>query len=131
MATVDAGAGFDHPAAAETARPRAWRRVRSVHVMRPLYGTRLSDSQWTDTEQRMYTRRSFFAAAGASALGATWAQQQRGNVLFIASDDLNNCFSTYGHPLVKTPNLDRIARQGVRFDHAYCQFPLCSPSRAS
>lgn len=79
----------------------------------------------------MYTRRSFFAAAGVSALSATWAQQQRGNVLFIASDDLNNCFSTYGHPLVKTPNLDRIARQGVRFDRAYCQFPLCSPSRAS
>lgn len=59
------------------------------------------------------------------------AQAQPRNLLFIATDDLNHCFSTYGHPVVKTPNLDRIAKNGVRFDAAYCQFPLCSPSRTS
>lgn len=53
------------------------------------------------------------------------------NVLFIMSDDLNNNMGCYGHPLVKTPNLDRLASQALRFDHAYCQLPLSGPSRVS
>jgi len=59
------------------------------------------------------------------------AAESRPNVLLIISDDLNNSVGCYGHPLVKTPNIDRLADRGVRFERAYCQFPLCGPSRNS
>ena len=54
------------------------------------------------------------------------------NIVVIQADQMSaKALSAYGHPLVKTPNIDRLAERGTVFKNAYCNFPLCVPSRAS
>ncbi len=54
------------------------------------------------------------------------------NILFIMADQLRaDYLSCYGHPTLKTPNIDGIAKRGVLFSRAYCQSPVCGPSRMS
>jgi arylsulfatase A-like enzyme len=63
---------------------------------------------------------------------ATAAAPAKPNVLFIAIDDQNDWVGPLaGHPLVKTPHLDRLAARGTTLFNAHCQSPLCNPSRTS
>ncbi|MFC1552592.1 sulfatase [Candidatus Latescibacterota bacterium] len=87
-------------------------------------------------------RRTFLKKTGAGTLGLAMAagcgeskapiEKKRPNIVFIFSDDhADRAMSCYGSVINKTPHLDRIANEGMRFDHAYITMSLCSPSRAS
>jgi iduronate 2-sulfatase len=84
---------------------------------------------------KQLTRRSCLRqglmAFGGFALGAAGAAPQKPNVLFIAVDDLRPELGCYGRGYIKSPNIDRIAKQGMTFNRAYCQQAVCSPSRSS
>ena len=68
----------------------------------------------------------------ATALNASaQVKPARLNVLFLVSDDLRPELGCYGNPIIQSPNIDRLARQGIVFDRAYCQQAVCSPSRSS
>jgi arylsulfatase A-like enzyme len=95
------------------------------------------------------SRRSFLTGAAGAAVASTLppvegvaqattkapavqSRKQPLNVLFFMSDDMRPELACYGSRFhAHSPNIDKLAGQGVRFDHNYCQFPLCNPSRSS
>ena len=82
------------------------------------------------------TRREAAAALGGAALSmlgpASAAQRKQPNIVFFLADDQrNDSLGCAGHPFLKTPNIDGLARQGVRFENAFVTTPICAASRAS
>ena len=77
--------------------------------------------------------RSTFAhlVIGILALATTGLSVEKPNVLFLISDDLNTALSGFGHAQCKTPELDKLAERGMRFESMHCQYPVCGASRAS
>ena len=81
----------------------------------------------------MKSVRFFLQLLAAVVLSSTiQAADKKPNVLFIAIDDQNDWIGYLGgHPMAKTPHIDRLARRGTAFTNAHCQAPLCNPSRTS
>ena len=87
------------------------------------------------------SRREFIATASSAIVGAMAAQKAAAavqtrkrplNVLFFMSDDMRPELACYNSRLhAHSPNIDKLASQGVQFDRNFCQFPLCNPSRSS
>jgi arylsulfatase A-like enzyme len=85
------------------------------------------------------TRRGFLKLMGVGAVGfiqdlnaSAMAKDGRPNIVLIIADDMAHTdLGAAGHPILKTPNLDRLAREGVRFTTAFTPNPICTPSRAA
>ena len=79
----------------------------------------------------MRTRLFPILALLCSSLVPSVGVAKKPNVLFIVCDDLNTHVSTSGYPHIQTPAFDKLAAAGMTFRRAYCQYPVCGPSRAS
>ena len=90
----------------------------------------VDDGPGRDQEPRQWGLILFLSAL--SNVSVSVAEEPRPNVLFIAVDDLNHWVGHLdGHPGTRTPNIDRLASEGVTFSRAYAAAPLCNPSRVS
>lgn len=94
-----------------------------------------------EKHRNMITRRHFMNIASMSVaalpfaagccLGKTKRASQRLNILWILAEDASPHIGCYGETSIKTPHLDRLASEGVRFDNAFVTCPVCSPARSA
>ncbi|HLJ14590.1 MAG TPA: sulfatase [Bryobacteraceae bacterium] len=78
------------------------------------------------------SRRRFIESVGASLTAPALLQgASRPNILWLIGEDLCPDLGCYGNKVIRTPNLDRLAAEGMRFDNAYVTGPICSPSRSA
>ncbi len=78
------------------------------------------------------TRRSLLQSAAFPLLPQTRQRTSRPNILFLMTDQHRaDCLGASGNPVIRTPNLDRLAREGVRFTRAYSSTPTCTPARSA
>jgi len=92
-------------------------------------------------QRKEYSRRSFLRKAGGAAVVSPWIMRfpnsiskanNKRNIIFVFIDDMRyDAMSYRGHPVLQTPNIDRLARNGILFKNAFVTTSLCSPSRAS
>lgn len=76
------------------------------------------------------TRRDVLACAVSSAAILKAQERARPNILWITCEDMSPLLGCYGDRFSATPNIDRLATQGVRYDRAYASAPVCSPARS-
>ena len=100
----------------------------------------MKDAKQQKVFLRPFTRRDFLSTslkAGAAAFTTGLLPKRhvhaegQYNVLFIIVDDLRPFLGCYGHPEIQTPNIDALSQRGTLFKQAYCQYPICNPSRTS
>src|SRR5262245_11828684 len=81
---------------------------------------------------RKFDRRTFLTGAGALGSTVACGRNRPPNILLALADDQSWLHTqAAGDTNVRTPNIDRIAREGIRFNHSYCASPSCTPSRTS
>src|ERR1700733_13171720 len=90
----------------------------------------------TDLNRRTFLQTGLAATGAALAsslpLKAAAPPRKQPNLLFIYTEGQRaDCMGIAGHPILRTPNQDRIAREGMRFTNAFCTNALCAPARAT
>jgi uncharacterized sulfatase len=81
--------------------------------------------------RRQFLKASACAAAVGTALFSNCGEKSRPNILWLISEDTSPDFACYGNTLVKTPHVDKLAQDGIRFDNAFATCPVCSPTRSA